>query len=193
VRVLSERPLCLPQRVLLRDDHLGEMIIERVNDRRHVDPRPVELGESVDLVGFGIRQRQGVAAAAVEGARQMHDLGAQIPVASSRFVLPALPVECDLEGVLHRQRAAFDEEQVRERGIAEHSDESLDELGIGSAVHVRVRRLVGSDLGQLGHERRIVDDAGRVDAKRSRGKERVHVEVAVPGTGIDHPATSAAA
>ena len=122
----------------------------------------------------------------------MHDLGAQVPVAPGGLVLPALPVEGDLEGVFDGQRAAFDEEQVGERGIAEHADERLDELGVGSAVHVRIGRLVDSNLGKLGHERRVVSDAGRIEPKRSRGEEGVHVEIALPGSGIDQPATSAA-
>ena len=72
--------------------------------------------ESVGLVGLGVGQRQGVAAAAVKGVRQVHDLGAQVSVAPGRFVLPTLPVEGDLEGVFDGQRPALDEEQVGERG-----------------------------------------------------------------------------
>ena len=85
-----------------------------------------------------------------------------VPRSRSRpggLVLPALPVEGDLERVLDRQRPALDEEQVRERRVAEHPDERLDELRVRGGVHVRVGRLVDRDLGQLGHERRVVDDA----------------------------------
>ena len=191
VRVLRERSLRLAQSVFLRSDHLVQMIAERVDDRRHVDPRPVELGESVRLVGFSVGQRQGVATAAMKGACQMHDLGTKIGIEPGGFVLPALPVKGDLEGILDRQRATFDEEQMRQRGIAEHAYECLDELGVVGAVHVRIRRLIDSDLGKLGHERRIICDAGRIEPQRSRCEEGVHVEVMLPGTGIEQPATSA--
>ena len=166
MRVLGKRTLSLAQGAFLCRDHLVQMLVERVNDRRHIDPRPIELRESVGFVRFGVGQRQGVAAAAVKGVRQVHDLGAQVSVAPGGFVLPTLPVKGDLEGVLDGQRSALDEEQVGERGIAEHAYERLDELGVGSAVHVRICRLV-DDLGKLGHEGRVVCDAGRVEPKRS--------------------------
>ena len=146
VWILGEGAFGLPQCTLFGSDHLVQMITERMDDRRYVDSRPVELRKSIGLVRFGVGQRQGVAAPAVKGVRQMHDLSAEIPVAPRRLVLVALPVERDLEGVFDGKCAALDEEQVRERGISEHPHKSLDELCVRRAVHVRIGGLIDSDL-----------------------------------------------
>ena len=70
------------------------------------------------------------------------------------LVVPALPVEGDLERVLDRQRAAVDEEQVRQGRVAEHAGEGLDEARHRHRVDVGVARLVDRDRGDLRAERR---------------------------------------
>ena len=139
---------------------LGDrLVVDRAGVRR-VDARPVELGEPRDLVRVGVGQRQRVAAAAVEGAAQVQHLGAERGVDAARLVEPALPVEGDLERVLDGQRAAVDEEQVRQRRIAEHPREGVDEAGHRHAVDVGVARLVHRRRRELGEELRVLASAG---------------------------------
>src|SRR5918993_3212490 len=92
------------------------MIMQREGDRRYIDPRPGEGREAVGLVGFGVGQREGVSAPAVEGVAEMEDSGSQLARPTRGLVLPAFPVEGDLEGVLHRQRTSLDEEQMGRAG-----------------------------------------------------------------------------
>jgi hypothetical protein len=192
VRMCLEGSFRLRVSTILSRLDLDEMIFQREGDRRHVDPRPVELGEPGGLDRLGVGQRHGVAAAAVERSPQVHDLGPELGGAAGRLVLPALPVEGDLEGVLHRERATLDEEQVWQRRITDHPGEGLDELRVLTGVDVGVGRLVGRRLGELGHERRVVDDAGRVQAQRRRGEEGVEIQVAQARPGVDQPRPTAA-
>ena len=181
----------LLERPLLGGHHLVEVLRQREDHGRDIDPGPVEHGEALGLVGLGVGQRQGVAAAAVERPRQVQDPGAQSAVPARGLVLPGLPVEGHLEGVLHRQRAALDEEQVGEGGVAEDPDEGGHELRVRRRVHVRVGRLVGRDPCELIQEGRVVDDARGVEAERCGGEEGVHVEVAPAVPGIDQPRSPA--
>jgi hypothetical protein len=60
-----------------------------------------------------------------------------------REVLPDLPVERGLEGVLDRERSALDEEHVLVHGMGDRdAAERLDELGHLRGVDVGIRRLV---------------------------------------------------
>ena len=152
---------------------------------RRVDARPVELREPRDLVGVGVGQRQRVAAAAVEGAAQVQHLGAEVGVDPARLVEPALPVERHLQRVLDGERAAVDEEQVRQRGIAEHPGERVDEARHRHAVDVGVARLVDRGLREFGAELRVVGQRRMVHAERGRREEREHVQVALAGAGVD--------
>src|SRR6516225_7275667 len=130
--------------------------VHREPDRGPVDPRPVELREPGGLARLGVGQRQGVPGPAVEGAGEVQDPGSQPRRAAGRLVGAALPVERGLQRVLDGQRPALDEEQVRQRRIAEHPRERLHELRVVRRVHVGVRGLVRRRLGQLGHELRVV-------------------------------------
>ena len=106
-------------------------------------------------------------------------------VDAAGLVEPALPVEGHLQRVLDGQRAAVDEEQVRQRRIAEHAGERVDEARHRHAVDVGVARLVDRGRGQLGAERLVVGQRGMVHAQRRRREEREHVEVALAGAGVD--------
>ena len=150
-----------------------------------VDARPVELREPRHLVRVGVGQRQRVAAAAVEGAAQVQHLGAERRIEPAGLVEPALPVERHLERVLDGERATVDEEQVRQRRIAEHPRERVDEAGHRHAVDVGVARLVDGRRGEFGAELGVVGQRRMVHAQRRRGEEREHVEVALAGAGID--------
>ncbi len=180
VRVGFEGRAGLPQRLGLDRVHIGTG-----PDVGRVDAGPVELREAGHLVGVGVRQRQRVAAAAVEGAAQVQHPGAQRRVDTARLVVPALPVECDLERVLHRQRAAVDEEQVRQGGVAEHPGERLDEPGHRHGVDVGVGRLVHRGLRQLGAEAMVLGQRRVVHAQRRGREEREHVEVLLAVAGVD--------
>ena len=179
VRVRLERRACLCQRLRFDGIHVGAR-----TDVGRVDARPVELREPCDLVRVGVGQRQRVAAAAVERAAQVQHLGAQLRIEAAGLVVPALPVERHLQRVLDGQRSAIDEEQVRQRRVAEHAGEGVDEAGHRHAVHIGVARLVHRGLRQLGAEVLVVGQCRVVHAQRGRREEREHVEVALTGAGI---------
>jgi hypothetical protein len=65
-----------------------------------------------------------------------------------RLVVARLPVEGGLERVLDRERAALDQEQVRQRRVAEDPLEGGHEVRELRGVDVGVRRLVGGGAGQ---------------------------------------------
>jgi hypothetical protein len=140
---------------------VGRVLGER--DLRIGDPGPVELGEVLVLPGIGrVGEAQRVAAAAVEGLAEMEDLGALLAL-SSRQVLADLPVEGGLEGVLHRQGASVDPEEVGQVVRCGRGTKGLHPLREGLGVDVRVRRFVDGDGSQTGLEGRI-DQAGVVVA-----------------------------
>src|SRR5690606_7105698 len=116
------------------------------------------------------------------GVLEVHDLRAELGRAAVRLVVPGLPVERDLERVLDGERAAVDEEQVRQGRVAQHAGERLDEAGHLDRVDVGVRRLVHGCGGELLAERRVVGDRRVVHAERGRGEEREQVQplAAVP-------------
>src|SRR5690606_35703493 len=99
-------------------------------------------------------------------------------------------VERALQRVLHGERAALDEEQVRQLGVAEHPAEGRHELGEVGGVDVGVRRLVRGDAAQLGEELRVVPE--RVDPQRGGREERVEVQVPAAGPGGYDPGPRAA-
>ena len=108
-----------------------------------------------------------------------------------RGVVPALPVERRLERVLHGQRPALDQEQVRQRRVAQHPGERLDELGQLRGVDVRTGRLVQRHLGELGAEGRVVGQRRVVHAQRGGGEEAEQVEVPPAVAGVDQPGATA--
>ena len=179
VRVRLERRAGLAQRLGFHRIHVGVG-----PDVRRVDARPVELREARDLVRVGVGQRQRVAAAAVERAAQVQHLGAEIRVDAARLVVPALPVERHLQRVLDRQRSPVDEEQVRQRRIAEHARERVDEARHRHAVDVGVARLVDRGLRSSARNVLVVGQRRVVHAQRRRREEREHVEVALAGAGV---------
>ena len=147
------------------------------------DARPGELGEVGDLARVGIRQAHRVAAAAVEGALEMDDLGPAL-AASGGEVLPDLPVHGGLEGVLDGQGAAFDEEVTVQRRHADHARERLDEGGVLDGINVRIGHF---DLGggeQVGLDFRAVE-VGMVEADGLRGVKAVEVNQFPAGGGVN--------
>ncbi len=99
-------------------------------------------------------------------------------------LMAALPVERHLQRVLDGQRSPVDEEQVRQRGVAEHARERVDEARHRHAVHVGVARLVHRGLRELGAEVLVVGERRVVHAQRGRREEREHVQVALAGAGV---------
>ena len=79
----------------------------------------------------------------MEGALEVDDLRAAF-AAPGREVLPDLPIHGGLEGVLHRQGAAFDEEVAVQRRHAHHARERLHKGRILHGIDVRIGHL---DLG----------------------------------------------
>ena len=108
-----------------------------------------------------------------------------------RRVVAALPVERGLQRVLDGQRPALDEEQVRQRGVAEHARERLDEVREVRRVDVGVRRLVDGHLDQLGHEVGVVDQRRVVHAQWRGGEEAEQVEMAGAVARVDEPGPTA--
>jgi hypothetical protein len=98
-----------------------------------------------------------------------------------------VPSEGDLEGVLDGEGSTLDEEQVRELGVAEDAAEGLHEVREIRRLEIRIRRLVGGDFRQSGHEGGIVGEAASVEPERRRGEERVEVQVLGTVAGIDDP------
>lgn len=158
-------------------------------DRGDVDPGPAELGEPVGLHGVGVGERERVTAAAVEGPGQVQHPGAEPGVPAVGLVPAALPVEGALERVLDGQRAALDEEQVRQLGIAEHPLERRHELGQLHGVEVGVRRLVRRHPAERLQELRVVGEG--VHAERRRREKRVEVQISPAVPGVDQPGTRA--
>ena len=198
---LRERGGLAALRVGERVGRGGEM------ELRVIDARPVELWEVLRLARVGrVRHRQRVAAAAVEGLAQVHDLRAALGLHALREVLAHFPVEGRLDRVLDRQRAAFDEEHVLGEGRGHgHAREGLDELGHVGRVDVGVGRLVhggvGDAVAELGIvEARVVvaDGAGgeigeevehrppalRVENPRSLGLSQIHDDVVAVGEHV---------
>ena len=128
----------------------------------------------------------------MEGTAQVQHLGAERGVDAARLVVPALPVERHLQRVLDGQRAAVDEEQVRQRRVAEHASERVDEPRHRHAVDVGVARLVDRGRRELGAKRLVVGQGGMVHAQRRRCEEGEHVEIALAGAGVDQYRTGRA-
>ena len=170
---------------VLQGVYLQLVHVDAGADERCVDARPVEFREPGHLDRVGVGQRQCVPAATVERSAQVQHPGAQRRVGAAGLVVAALPVEGHLEGVLDGQRAAVDEEQVRQRRIAENAHEGVDEPGHRHAVDVGVARLVDRGLGQLVAEGVVVGQHRVVHAQRRGGEEGEHVEIALAGARVD--------
>ena len=182
-----ERPARGRQRPGLGRGQRGLVVVEV--DGRGGDARPVELGEPRDLHRVGVGQAHRVPGAAVEGVLQVQHAGAEGRVDAVGLVPAGLPVERDLERVLHRQRAAVDEEQVRQGRVAEHPVEGLHEPRHRHRVDVGVARLVDRDRRDLLEERGIGGEGVVVHAERGGREEREQVEVLGPVPGVDQRRT----
>src|SRR6476646_2117327 len=80
-------------RFFLALDHVAFALVFRQGkiDRRIRNPRPVEFGEQIRLPRIGIGKAHGVAAASMEGAPEMQNLGAAFPTTGSH-VFSHLPI-----------------------------------------------------------------------------------------------------
>ncbi len=177
----------LRQRALLGLEGGGQRLgREREAQLGVLDPRPVELGEQVDLARVGVGQRHGVARAAVEGLAEVDHLAAPVALEAARPVAPHLPVEGRLEGVLVGQRAALDEEQVAHvLGLAD-ARQRVHEPGVLDAVEVGERGLEAGHPGQDAQELGLAQ--GRVVvADGVRAEEGQEVEELAPAAGVVHP------
>ncbi len=181
----------LGQRLGFRGLDRGQVVGDREDRGGAVDAGPVELGEAGDLIGLRVGERHRVAAAAVEGLAQVQHLRAQRLVAAVHAVVPRLPVERGLQDVLDGQRTALDEEVARQRRVAQHAGEGVDEAGHLQRVHVRVGRLVARGLEQRAAEVLVVRHTGMVHAQRRGGEEREHVEVASAVARVHEPGAAA--
>ena len=122
------------------------------------DSRPLELREVHRLprVG-GVRQGEGVAGPPVEGLLEVDDLVPDLAAVSLPEVLPHLPVEGGLQGVLDADGAPLDEVQVR--GVARGDRdprERLDEACHLRRVDVAVRGLRQRGPPELLEERGVL-------------------------------------
>ncbi len=183
VRVCVECRTGLAQRLGFQAVHSGSG--QAGPEVRRVDARPVELREAGHSDRIGVGQRQRVAAAAVERTAQVQHPGAECRVDAAGLVMPALPVERDLKRVLHRQRAALDEEQMRQRRVAQDPGEGLDEVGHRHRVDVGVTGLVQRRLSKFGAELLVFGQRRMVHTQRRRREEGEHVQVAPAVSGID--------
>ena len=163
---------------------LGEVHGEGQLGVRHAGPG--ELGEVLVLAGIRcVGEAQGVAGAAVEGLTEVDDLGALLAL-PGRQVLPHLPVEGRLQGVLHRQGAAVDPEQVGQVVGGRMGAEGLHPLRIGRGVDVGVGGLVDRDLAQALNEGGV-PQAGVVVPQGRCGEKGVEVQVFSTVPGVHNP------
>ena len=116
---------------------------------------------------------------------QVQYAGTELRVYAAGLVVAALPVECHLEGVLHGEGTPVNEEQVRQRRIAQHPREGLHKAGHRHRVHVGVARFVQRGLGEFGAKLVVVGQRGVVHAQRRRCEEREHIQVAPAVARID--------
>ena len=174
---------------LFRGDARDLLRGDRKTQLRVGDPRPVELGEVLDLQRLGVGQRHRVAGPAVERLLEVQDLGAEL-AAAGRQVLADLPVEGCLQGVLDCQRAAVDQEQILEGRSHRRAPEGVDKVRELGGVGVGVRRFAERRaeealLGRLGLQRRVAEAQGQA------GEEAVEVQVLRARDGVDDPAAVA--
>jgi len=125
----------------------------------------------------------------VERAAEVDDLVAAL-AAPGGEVLPHLPVEGGLKGVLDGQRAAVDEEIVDEAGQPGHFVERADERGVQRRVDVGVGDLGEGRGEQALPEGRIVA-TGMVIADRLGGEEAVEIEEALARERVTQVAAAA--
>src|SRR4030095_11629990 len=88
-------------RFFLALDHVAFALVFRQGkiDRRIRNPRPVEFGKQIGLARIRIGKAHGVAAASMEGAPKMQNLGAAFPTTGSH-VFTHLPIHRRLQRVL---------------------------------------------------------------------------------------------
>lgn len=101
------------------------------------------------------------------------------------LVVPTLPVERGFERVLHRQGAPFDEEQMRQRRVAQDTGEGLDEAGHRHRVHVGIAGLVQRGLHEFGMELPVVHQRRGIHTQCRGGNECEHVQVAPTRYSVD--------
>ena len=92
--------------------HLVQMRIQRVRDLRVRYPRPVENRKMPGLVRIGVRKRKRIAGTPVKRLPEMKRLPAEFAATPLGLVLPNLPVESRLQGVLHSEGAAGNKERI---------------------------------------------------------------------------------
>ena len=120
---------------------------------------------------------------------QVQHPGAERGVDAVFLVVPALPVEGDLQRVLHRQCPTFDEEQMRQHRVAQDAGEGIDEPGHRHRVHVGIAGLVQGRVQQFGAECFIVGQCRMVHAQGRGRDEGEHVQIAPPVPGVDQIGT----
>jgi len=125
------------------------------------------------------------AAAAVKRTAQVQHCSAKRRVDATGLVVPALPVEGDLERVLHRQRTTLDEEQMRQRRVSQDSGKGLDEVGHRHRIDVGVAGLVQRRFGEFGAELLVVGQRRMIHTQRRGCEKGEHVQVAPAVSGID--------
>ncbi len=103
--------------------------VQRELDLRARDAGPVELWKVAGLQRVGVGDGERVAASAVESVDEVEDL-VTTPLHTPGPVLLHLPIERRLHRVLHRQRAARDEEQIAELIRYRDLAKDLDERGV---------------------------------------------------------------
>ncbi|MPN03073.1 hypothetical protein SDC9_150296 [bioreactor metagenome] len=142
------------------------MVFKREGDLRVDDARPVgELGEALMLVRVvGVRDGKGIAAAAVEGFVEVHDLRALASVvgfAGGDFALLQelldFPVHRYLECIFDRERAVVDKEHVVVAFGDGDFTERFDEFSHFLRIDVRVGNLVDGCAEYLLFEFGIVE------------------------------------
>ena len=187
VGVVLEGLLHLLQRALLGRGHV---LLHFRRDREAqlgiVHARPAELGEEIGLLGVGVGEGQGVAAAAVEGLAEVQDLLSLLAGHAPRAVAPGLPVEGDLQRVLDGEGAAFDEERVVQVRGDRDARERLHEPRVLDGVDVGQRGLELGHAGEDAEEVRVLHL--RVVVADGRGAEERHeVEVLAAVTAVVEP------
>ncbi len=120
----------------------------------------------------------------------MDDLRAAFTTPGSQ-VLPHLPIHGRLEGVFHRNGAAFDEEITVQGRHAHHTPKFTDERCVLDGVNIRIGHFDFGRGEEVGFDVRAVK-VGMIEANRLRGVEAVEVDQLATGGGIDEARAMAA-
>ena len=155
-----------------------EMRIQRVNDFRVRDARPVEDWKVPGLVGIRrVGERKRVSGTSMERLLQMQHPPPEFTPAPLRPVFANLPVECRLQRILDRRRATGNKERIGQILRNRHATERPDEPGHMHGGYIRIRDFVERRLQQTLPKIHVPNEGGMVHAQHTGSKKSEKVEI----------------